>query len=457
MSDGYLRFANSAVGKKICRGLGLPVPPLLRRAGGHPEAVVDNILVASAGDPAGTNSSTAFKATTAAIATALSDATLDQTGAATGSYNGLVYDASTIRCSSDLKQLYQFFNQHLHQLMANGRIVLIGLTADGSNNPRHATAQRSLQGFIKALAKEVGRKGITANLIYVMPDSGPAIAAPLRFFMSARCAYVDGQIVTVRTAQITSQVTNRSWSRPLAGKTALVTGAARGIGAAIATVLARDGAKVIGLDVPQSQHQLQRTMAGIGGEALLVNVTDPDAPQVLARYIEQSHQAIDIIVHNAGITRDKTLARMSHQQWDLLMDINLSSIERINDHLLDNNLINQGGRIIGVSSISGIAGNAGQTNYATSKAGVIGMINSMAPLLASRQITINAVAPGFIETEMTAAMPFLPRQFGRRLCSLSQGGLPVDVAETIAFLVAPQAQGITANLIRVCGQNIMGA
>lgn len=448
MSDGYLRFANSTAGKKICRSLGLPVPPLLKRAGTAPDAVVDNILLASANTPADPD------ATLIAIELALGDTTLDKPEDAKESYNGLVFDATAIDSSNDLTAVYQFFNQHVGRLSRNGRITLVGLAPTCASNPRQATAQRSLQGFIKALAKEVGRKGITANIIYVMPNSGRAIAAPLRFFMSNRCTYVDGQVISLNEDPPQQ---NQSWSRPLAGKTALVTGAARGIGAAIAAVLARDGANVIGLDVPQAQESLQQTMAGVGGTALLLNVTDDDAPAILAQKLKESCGGVDILVHNAGITRDKTLAKMKAAQWDLLIDINLSSIERINDYLVAHELLSQGGRIIGVSSISGIAGNAGQTNYATSKAGVIGMVNSMAPLLAERQITINAVAPGFIETQMTAAIPFMARQFGRRLCSLSQGGQPVDVAETIAFLAAPQSQGVTANLIRVCGQNIMGA
>jgi 3-oxoacyl-[acyl-carrier protein] reductase len=120
-------------------------------------------------------------------------------------------------------------------------------------------------------------------------------------------------------------------------------------------------------------------------------------------------------------------------------------------------MLDQGGRIVGVASISGIAGNLGQSNYAYSKSAVIGMVESMAPSCVERGITINAVAPGFIETKMTAAIPFATRQFGRRLCSLSQGGLPQDVAEVVAFYLSPQASGINGNIVRVCGQNIMGA
>ena len=157
------------------------------------------------------------------------------------------------------------------------------------------------------------------------------------------------------------------------------------------------------------------------------------------------------------MTHDRTIAKMPEERWAQLMEINLSSEERINDALLDGKLLNANGRIVGVSSMAGIAGNNGQTNYATSKAGVIGMVESMAPELAKREATINAVAPGFIETQMTAAMPIGPREAGRRLSSLSQGGLPVDVAETIAWFASPASTGVNGNTVRVCGQSLLGA
>jgi len=148
---------------------------------------------------------------------------------------------------------------------------------------------------------------------------------------------------------------------------------------------------------------------------------------------------------------------MPEERWTTLMEINLSSEERINDALLDVDLLGENGRIVCVSSMSGIAGNSGQTNYATSKAGVIGMVEALAPELAKRKGTINAVAPGFIETQMTAAMPIGPREAGRRLSSLSQGGLPVDVAETISWFASPASTGVNGNVVRVCGQSLLGA
>jgi 3-oxoacyl-[acyl-carrier protein] reductase len=151
------------------------------------------------------------------------------------------------------------------------------------------------------------------------------------------------------------------------------------------------------------------------------------------------------------------LTKMTGHQWQLLMQVNLGSVQAINKALLKTKLLDQGGRIVGIASISGIAGNVGQTNYGFSKSAVIGMVESMAQRCARRGITINGVAPGFIETQMTAAIPFATRQMGRRLSSLGQGGLPEDVAEVIAFYLSPQAAGINGNMVRVCGQSLLGA
>ena len=229
------------------------------------------------------------------------------------------------------------------------------------------------------------------------------------------------------------------WEAPLAGRTALVTGAARGIGAAIAEVLARDGAHVVGLDVGAAQDDLRALMERLGGEAMELDITDAEAPATIAEHFEGG---LDILVHNAGVTRDRTLAKMPEDRWSSLLEINLSSEERINDELLARRVLRKNGRIVCVSSIAGIAGNAGQTNYSTAKAGVIGMVQALAPSLAEEHgATINAVAPGFIETKMTAAMPFAVREAGRRMNSLLQGGLPIDVAETISWFAGPASRG----------------
>ncbi|MBS1862636.1 MAG: 3-oxoacyl-ACP reductase, partial [Actinobacteria bacterium] len=298
-----------------------------------------------------------------------------------------------------------------------------------------------------------GGKGATAQLIYVEPGAEDQLDSTLRFLLSPRSAYVDGQVI--RVGKGVAPTPEIDWDQPLAGKTALVTGASRGIGAAIAARLGRDGAKVVGLDVPQAGSDLRAVVEALGGEVLPLDITAADAPGRIAAHFEDD--GVDVVVHNAGVTRDRTLAKMPEDRWAGLMEINLSAEERIDDALLDSQRLNPNGRIVCVSSMSGIAGNSGQTNYAASKAGVIGMVESLAPELAQRGSTINAVAPGFIETQMTAAMPIGPREAGRRLSSLSQGGLPVDVAETIAWFASPATTGVNGNVVRVCGQSLLGA
>ena len=211
------------------------------------------------------------------------------------------------------------------------------------------------------------------------------------------------------------------------------------------------------LDVPAAGEALSRVANDLSGTALQLDITADDAPTRVAEFVEARHGGVDVVVHNAGITRDRTLARMNRPEWDQVLDVNLASQERINRELLDGNLIPAGGRIVAVASVTGIAGNRGQTNYATAKAGVIGLVTAMAGELASRGITINAVAPGFIETAMTARMPMFLREAGRRMNSLAQGGLPIDVAEAVAFFASPGSAGVTGNVLRVCGQSLIGA
>ena len=196
-------------------------------------------------------------------------------------------------------------------------------------------------------------------------------------------------------------------------------------------------------------------MAGIDGDHLTLDITSKDAPQRIARHVKEKFGGVDVVVHNAGITRDKRLMNMKRDTFASAIAVNLTAPERITAELLEQKLVNANGRIIGVASIAGIAGNLGQTNYAASKAGVIGLVDSLADELEDG-ITINAVAPGFIETKMTAAVPFATREVGRRLNALSQGGLPVDVAETIAWFAEPGSTAVNGNVVRVCGQMMLG-
>jgi 3-oxoacyl-[acyl-carrier protein] reductase len=305
-------------------------------------------------------------------------------------------------------------------------------------------------GFIKSAAKEVGKKGATANAIFVKPGAENLLAGPLRFFLSNRSAFVDGQTLTVAPAG--NEAT--PWTKPLAGKVALVTGAARGIGEITARRLADEGAKVIVLDVPQAQADVEKLAAQLGGVGLTLDITAADAVAKIRKTAEQAG-GLNIVVNNAGITRDKTLANMNADQWNLALNVNLKAALAITEGALPT--LGNDGRAIFLSSIAGIAGNFGQTNYGAAKSGLIGAIRHLAGRFADKGATVNGVAPGFIETQMTAAIPFVTREAGRRLSNLGQGGLPIDVAETITFLVSPGARAINGQVLRVCGGNYLGA
>jgi 3-oxoacyl-[acyl-carrier protein] reductase len=304
------------------------------------------------------------------------------------------------------------------------------------------------------VGKEIGGKGATVQLVYVAPGAEGNLESTLRFLASAKSAFVSGQVVRIGAGPSGAV---EDWDRQSDGRVAVVTGASRGIGESIARTLTRDGAHVICLDVPAQGEDLVRVANDLGGEAVQMDITDDDAPATLVEYLRERHDGVDVVVHNAGVTRDKTLGRMEEDQWDAVLAVNLTSQVRINEALLENGTLREQGRIVSVSSFSGLAGNRGQVNYATTKAGVIGTVEALAPVLAERGATINAVAPGFIETQMTAAMPAATREAGRRMNSLSQGGLPVDVAETIAWFASPASGGVNGNVVRVCGQGLIGA
>jgi len=366
----------------------------------------------------------------------------------------LVFDATGLTDSTQAHALYQFFHDTARSILPCGRVLVLGRPPEACSTARQATVQRALEGLTRSLAKEL-KKAITVQLVYVAEQAQDELESTLRFLLSPRSAYVSAQVIRVGQV-VDTHTTPADWARPLAGKKVLVTGASRGIGAAIAQVMAREGADVICLDVPQAQDSLNGIASQVAGRALAMDIGSPEAPQALVQ-AALADGGWDVIVHNAGITRDKTIANMKEHFWDSVININLSTQERINEALVDNGALRRGARIVCVSSISGIAGNVGQTNYALSKAGVVGMVQSLAPHLAEHGITINAVAPGFIETAMTAAVPFAMREAGRRMNSLSQGGLPQDVAEAICWLASPASGGVTGNVVRVCGQSIMGA
>ena len=371
---------------------------------------------------------------------------------------GIIFDATSLSKPEELEELYAFFHPQLKKVLDNARIVVIGTTPELIDDVDARITARSLEGFTRSLAKEM-RKSATVQLVYVDPSIDGSkidkVESTLRFLLSGKSAFVDAQVIRITPADVELP---KSWDKPLEGRLAVVTGAARGIGATIAETLARDGARVICVDIPQAGEGLAETANKVKGTALPLDVTDPKAAEEIIQHAQDRYgRKIDTIVHNAGVTRDKLLVNMDEGRWNMVQNINLVAPVRITEALLDADAFADTPAIIGVSSMAGIAGNRGQTNYATTKAGVVGFVDALAEKVAALGGSINAVAPGFIETDMTAAMPFGPREVGRRLNSLNQGGQPVDVAETVAFFSAPSSVAVNGNTVRVCGQNLLGA
>ena len=451
-SDLFSQVVNSGPGSFLAKQLGIPQPETLRRYRPGDPPLAGSLLI---GDPPG-QQGRVVEPLRAAL-----DKDYDLVGNNLGGrwadqFGGLVLDATGITTPAGLKGLHEFFPPVLRNLGHCARVVVVGSTPDAASTDERI-AQRALEGFTRSLGKEL-RNGTTAALVYLSPAAKPAatgLESTMRFILSAKSAYVDGQVFYVGEADSTPPA---DWERPLDGKVAVVTGAARGIGATIAEVFARDGARVVAIDLESAAESLAETASRVGGTPLWLDVTAEDAVDKITEHLRDHYGGhADILVNNAGITRDKLLANMDDARWDAVLAVNLLAPQRLTEGLTGNGSIGEGGRVIGLSSMAGIAGNRGQTNYATTKAGMIGLTQALAPVLFQKGITINAVAPGFIETQMTAAIPLATREVGRRMNSLLQGGQPVDVAETIAYFASPASNAVTGNVIRVCGQAMLGA
>lgn len=243
----------------------------------------------------------------------------------------------------------------------------------------------------------------------------------------------------------------------LDGKVALVTGASRGIGKAIATQLAQQGATVIGTATSENGAQaISDYLSEFGGKGFALNVTDKESVDTTLKAINEAFGSIDILVNNAGITRDNLLMRMKDDEWQDIIDTNLTSIFTMSKAVLRGMMKKRCGRIVNIGSVVGSAGNAGQANYAAAKAGVIGFSKSMAREVASRGITINVVAPGFIDTDMTKALTDDQKEAIFKDIPANRLGAPDEIAATVAFLVSDGAAYITGETIHVNGGMYMG-
>lgn len=240
--------------------------------------------------------------------------------------------------------------------------------------------------------------------------------------------------------------------QPLAGEIALVTGASRGIGAAIADTLAAQGAKVIGTATSESgAAAIGERLAANGGVGRVLDVADGAQVEALIEAIGKEFGAIGILVNNAGITRDNLLMRMKDEDWQAILDTNLSSVFRTSKAVMRGMMRARRGRIINIASVIGVTGNAGQANYAAAKAGIIGFSKSLAKEIGSRGVTVNVVAPGFIDTDMTRSLPEDARSALLGQIALGRLGEAQDIANAVAFLAGPNASYITGETLHVNG------
>ncbi|MBB4713391.1 3-oxoacyl-[acyl-carrier protein] reductase [Streptomyces luteogriseus] len=448
MADRYLRLTGTAPGRFLTRRLGLPQPAALTRWSAERPALDGGLLHLTAGR-------SALDLAPVLARTGIGPAGSGRTERAADAPAAVVLDATGVRDVEALAAVHAALHPVVRSVASSGRVVVLGAPLDPADH-HQAAAQQALEGFTRSLGKEIGR-GRTVNLVRL--TDAAAAESTLRFLLSPKSAYVSGQVIEVGAAREASaadrEPTDADQDRPLSGRTALVTGAARGIGEAVAETLARDGARVVVLDVPQAEQDARRVAERLGGTALLLDMTFADAG---ARIAEALPDGLDLLIHNAGITRDRRLVNMPAERWISVLEVNLASVLRTTDALLKDGALKRGGRIVATASIAGLAGNAGQTNYGASKAGVVGLVRSLAPrALDEHGVTVNAVAPGFIETKMTAAVPLFIREAGRRMNSLAQGGLPADVAETTAWLAHPASGAVNGQVVRVCGQSLLGA
>ncbi|MBC7659380.1 MAG: 3-oxoacyl-ACP reductase [Chitinophagaceae bacterium] len=459
MQETFMEIGRSPLAASMLRRIGIKPPPqLIRSHRPWSDDLLSGKHILVSADPALRTLLLPFLKQQKATITTASAAPLAPLNASSEALNvakvfqGTVFDATGFTALSDLKALFSFFHKLKGQLGFNHRIVI--LSKEGVS-PEGKAIDHAIASFARSLSREFGPKGINVNVLQRSASQNHAacLLPILGFFLSDFCAFITGQIIPLSESDQAAATPNLAGS--LAGKRALVTGAAQGIGYSICRRLAEEGAHVIGLDRPECEAALKDLCKETDGEYLLATL-GKDHDQLIAKLASKA-ASLDILVHNAGVTRDRTLFGMKEKEWDDVLGINLEAVVDITTRVLYRGMLAKGGRIISMASVVGISGNFGQTNYAASKAGVIGYMQGLAGHLAREGATANAVAPGFIETGMTANIPFVTKQIARRMSAMVQGGLPDDVAEMVCFLASPCSHAINGQVLRVCGGSFLGA
>ncbi len=338
-------------------------------------------------------------------------------------------------------------------LPPNSRLLLV-LGPDLRGDSLGGLMTAATQGFMRSAFKELGKSGTTCHVIRA--EDAQSAAALAAFLASPRAAFLTGLDLLARK----SVAGDAADGPELDGKVVLVTGAARGIGASIAERLALEGSHVWINDIAQSQAAAADTVAQIrarGGHAEFVaaDVGTLSGAQAIADAIGKSAGRLDGVIHNAGITRDRTLKKMSVAQWRQVLQVNFGAMHLVQTAVAP--LLQPGSAMVLMSSVMGISGNFGQTNYSTSKSAVIELAKQWAVDGQARGLRANAIAPGFILTDMTAQMPVINREMAKQLTAMLQPGLPLDVAELACFLVGGQSRGVTGQVLRCDGGMAFGA
>ena len=369
-----------------------------------------------------------------------------QLGAPTGPCDIVVLHVGHPASYEIVLELHALLRDAVSALRKNGRLVIMAPSGDG-------IIAGALHGFVRSLSREIGRRGVTVNAI-TAPDASTA-AATVVFLASDRASFVTAQSYELQGGVCPA-------APAVKPEVAVVTGAARGIGASIARFLAAAGYRMALLDIESQRDAGQALCEELGGEPagmvfIPCDVSDSDAADgALQRARSLSPQGtLDVLVNNAGITRDRTFAKMTPQEWSAVMAVNLRAVVEVTRIAKDR--LAEGARVVNISSVTGFAGNFGQTNYGAAKGGVIGFTRHASRELEALGITVTAVAPGFIETAMTARMPLVNREMAKQMTSLAQAGTPQDVAAVVEFLARREAWPLRGQVVRADGGMYFGA